>query len=82
MEKVFNPMTLPDTETEEHSIDATKSVLDSLRDYIKEDEEGDLDIYSKVTVANSSDPLSAVSVKLDDNGSDLSYTLTLTPIED
>lgn len=67
---------------DEHSTENTSKVLEDIRTLIREDTEGGLDLYTKVTWAKPGDATSAISVKLDDDDTNLSYTLTITPIED
>lgn len=77
------PTTATEAEDDDiHTVENTTKVLEDIRTLIKEDEEGDLDLYTKVTSSKPGDDMTAISVKLDDASTGLSYTLTITPIED
>lgn len=73
---------MTDTPDDTHTTENTLAVLEDIRTLIKEDDEGDLDLYTAVAWAKRDDDMSALSVKLDNDATGLSYTLTITPIED
>jgi hypothetical protein len=60
-----------------HTKEATKEVAQSIRDFLAQDEEGELDPYDKVgTTAN------AAHFKVTNMEDDLLYLVTVTPVED
>lgn len=71
-----------EAEEDEHTIENTKSVIENIRELIKGDEEGELDLYTKLNVAKPGEAMSPISVQLEDAGTSLSYTLTITPLDD
>jgi len=60
-----------------HSPALTKEVAEAIRDFLKEDEEGELDPYDQVDTKGQN-----ASFKMNNLDNDLLYLVTITPVED
>jgi hypothetical protein len=80
-EPTVTPSTSSDAEDGEpssvHTTANTRDVATSLHDLLKDDDEGELDVYDKMTVAGKS-----VWFKVINTDTDLAYRIIVDPLDD
>lgn len=69
-------MSTEEETTATHSLEATHEVADAIHELLKEDEEGDLDVYDRLIRTGTKVTFRVTS------SDDLEYLVTVEPIED